>query len=89
MYYDIPTTTQPPIINSPPTGVIGPISFWGPSPKAKQYIEPENKRLPNDMSFPASRFLLLMVISSSGDDEDDDDEDDAAAKDKIAVAWNN
>ena len=88
LYYDIPTTTQPPIINSPPTGVIGPISFWGPSPKAKQYIEPENKRLPNDMSFPASRFLLFTVISSSGDDDDDDDDDDAA-KDKIAVAWNN
>ena len=66
-------------------GVIGPMIFLGPMPIAKQYIEPENKRLPNAISFPASKFLLLTsTVVSFGDDDDV-----AAAKDKIAVAWNN
>jgi hypothetical protein len=63
--------------------------FLGPMPIAKQYIEPENKRLPNAISFPASKFLLLTSTVVSFGPGDDGDDDDAAAKDKIAVAWNN
>jgi len=64
-------------------GVTGPRIFLGPTFNAKQYIDPENKRLPNNINFPASSCLLLLI---SLEDDDDDDDD---AKDKIAVAWNN
>ena len=34
-FYANPRTTHPPIMNSPPIGVVGPKSFLGPTPRAK------------------------------------------------------
>jgi hypothetical protein len=58
-----PTTIHPPIINIPPRGVVGPMMAFGPIPKERQYIDPENMTVPIARRFPAQGDNELLLSS--------------------------
>ena len=79
--------TQPPIMIRPPIGVMGPSIFLGPMPSVRQYILPENIRVPTAIIFPA---VEKSFDAATGFPLMDWSEDDACSADRArrAVAWN-
>mmetsp|Transcript_31471 Transcript_31471/g.53678 ORF Transcript_31471/g.53678 Transcript_31471/m.53678 type:complete len:99 (+) Transcript_31471:35-331(+) len=50
--FPMPIITQPEIRSRPPTGVIGPKSFLGPTSRHNKYMLPENMAVPNAIILP-------------------------------------
>lgn len=48
----MPTMAHPDMSKSPPTGVIGPRTFFGPTSRQSRYMLPENRAVPRAMTLP-------------------------------------